>query len=47
MDVLTSILNEDILENYPEDPRGHSALILGKKDETYLHIVCGLKDDYL
>lgn len=29
-----------------EDPRGHSVLILGKKDETYLHIVCCLKDDY-
>ncbi|MCG0275664.1 MAG: DUF4258 domain-containing protein [Thermosediminibacteraceae bacterium] len=47
VDVLTSILNGEILEDYPEDPRGHSVLILGRKDETYIHTVCGLKDDYL
>jgi hypothetical protein len=47
MDVITSILNGDILEDYTDDPRGHSVLILGKKDDIYIHTVCGIKDDYL
>lgn len=37
--VLTS---GEILENYPNDPRGPSCLVLGYGDEGYsIHIVCG------
>lgn len=47
IDVITSILNGEILEDYLDDPRGHSVLILGKKDNMFIHTVCGLKDDKL
>lgn len=37
-----SILNGEILESYPDDPRGESCLILGYTKEGYaIHIVCG------
>lgn len=37
-----AILNGEILENYPKDPRGESCLILGYAEEGYpIHIVCG------
>ncbi|MBP2071604.1 MAG: hypothetical protein PWQ59_1546 [Thermoanaerobacterium sp.] len=47
VDVLTSILNGEILEDYPDDPRGHSCLILGKKDDRYVHTVCGFQNKSL
>lgn len=35
-------------EDYPEDPRGHSSLLLGHGDEgRAIHVVCGPKDEYL
>jgi hypothetical protein len=38
----------EIIEDYPEDARGHSCLILGKGgDGRPIHIVCAPKDDYL
>ena len=38
----------EIIENYPEDPRGHSCLILGFGDANRpLHVVCSPKADYL
>ena len=37
-----------IIEDYPEDSRGHSCLMLGFGDEGRpLHIVCAPKDEYL
>jgi hypothetical protein len=37
-----------IIEDYPEDPRGHSCLINGKVSEgRNIHLVCAPKDDYL
>jgi hypothetical protein len=41
--VVMSIANGEVIENYPEDPRGHSCLVLeyvgpGKP----MHAVCGL-----
>jgi len=37
-----------IIEDYPEDPRGHSCLILGKDSEgRSIHVVCSPKDEYL
>jgi hypothetical protein len=35
----------EIIEDYPNDPRGHSCLILGfTKKNLPLHIVCGVGD---
>lgn len=37
-----------IIEDYPEDIRGHSCLILGYGSEDRpIHIVCSPKDEYL
>jgi hypothetical protein len=36
-----------VIEDYPEDTRGHSCLILGFADKRALHVVCTPKDDYL
>ena len=38
----------EVIEDYPEDMRGHSCLILGFGDDTRpIHIVCSPKDEYL
>jgi hypothetical protein len=39
-DIKTAILNGELLEDYPNDPRGHSCLMLGTaEDGRPLHIV--------
>jgi hypothetical protein len=38
----------EIIEDYPQDPRGHSCLLLGRGDgDRAIHLVCSPKDDYL
>ena len=38
----------EIIEDYPEDQRGHSCLILGSGIEGRpIHVVCSPKNDYL
>jgi hypothetical protein len=38
----------ELLEDYPDDARGHSCLMLGLGDEgRAIHVVCAPKDDYL
>ena len=38
----------EIIENYPNDPRGHSCLMLGFGiDKRPIHIVCAPKKEYL
>jgi hypothetical protein len=38
----------EILENYPEDARGHSCLLISSAGTSrILHVVCAPKDDYL
>ena len=38
----------EIIEDYPEDRRGHSCLMLGfGRDGRPLHVNCAPKDDYL
>ena len=38
----------EIIEDYPEDARGHSCLILGRGESNRpIHIVCAHKEDYL
>ena len=37
-----------IIEDYPEDVRGHSCLMLGYgEDSRAIHVVCSPKDEYL
>lgn len=40
-DIETTILNGKILEDYSDDPRGESCLILGYAEERSIHVVCG------
>jgi hypothetical protein len=38
----------DVIEDYPEDARGHSCLLLGfGQDDRSIHVVCAPKDEYL
>lgn len=47
-DVRKVIEEGEIIEDYPEDARGHSCLILGRgNDGRPIHIVCAPKNDYL
>jgi hypothetical protein len=42
------IENGSIIEDYPDDPRGHSCLMLGLGVEGRpIHVVCAPRDDYL
>ena len=48
LEVRKVILEGEIIEDYPEDARGHSCLILGYGDaDRAIHIVCTPKDEYL
>ena len=40
-DIEAAILNGEILEDYPDDPRGESCLILGYAEGRPIHVVCG------
>ena len=47
-EVRTVILHGEIIEDYPEDARGHSCLIAGKgEDGRLIHVVCAPKLEYL
>ena len=47
-DVREAVERGELVEDYPEDARGHSCLILGHGvDGTPLHVVCSPKTDYL
>jgi hypothetical protein len=37
----------EIIEDYPEDARGPSCLMLGSGEGRPLHVVCSPKDEYL
>ncbi len=38
----------ELIEDYPDDPRGHSCLILGRgSGGRPIHVVCSPRDDYL
>ena len=47
-EVRETIERGELIEDYPEDPRGHSCLMLGF-DEKHrpIHVVCSPKKDYL
>lgn len=40
-DIEAAIRSGEILESYPDDPRGKSCLILGYSRNRPIHIVCG------
>lgn len=42
------VFNGEIIEDYPEDKRGHSCLMFGMPDNRRpLHVVCAPKEEYL
>ncbi|NCJ06100.1 DUF4258 domain-containing protein [Synechococcales cyanobacterium C] len=42
------VITGEVIEDYPEDARGHSCLILGYgRDDRAIHVVCAPKDEYL
>jgi len=47
-EVETVAVRGELIEDYPQDPRGHSCLLLGFGDANRaVHVVCSPKDDYL
>lgn len=47
-EVETVVRIGEVIENYPEDTRGHSCLMLGfGRDDRAIHVVCAPKDEYL
>lgn len=47
-EVRRAIAEGEVIEDYPEDVRGHSCLILGLGDRGRpVHVVCAPKEDYL
>lgn len=41
------VLHGDILEDYPDDVRGHSCLLMGFPGGRPVHVVCSPRADYL
>ena len=42
------IAEGSVVEDYPEDVRGHSCLLLGRgQGDRPIHVVCSPKEDYL
>jgi hypothetical protein len=46
-EVYDAIENGEVVEDYPNDPRGHSCLIEGKVAGRTIRVVCAPKDKYL
>ena len=47
-EVRAVVLQADVIEDYPEDVRGHSCLLSGKTSQgRIVHVVCSPKEDYL
>jgi hypothetical protein len=47
-EVRSVVFNGEIIENYPEDKRGHSCLMRGiPNNRRPVHVVCAPKDEYL
>ena len=47
-EVRSCVTGGELIEDYPEDVRGHSCLILGDGDDRRpIHVVCSPKADYL
>jgi Domain of unknown function (DUF4258) len=47
-EVRTAVVRGELIEDYPQDPRGHSCLLLGfGYADRAVHVVCSPKDEYL
>lgn len=46
-DVESVVAQGEVIEDYPDDVRGHSCLMLGSSGGRPVHVVCSPKDDYL
>jgi hypothetical protein len=47
-EVRAVVLQADVIEDYPEDIRGHSCLLSGETSPgRIVHVVCSPKEDYL
>ncbi len=46
-DVRHVVLNGEVIEDYPEDARGHSCLIYGNPADRPVHVICSPKKEYL
>ena len=48
LDARDALMNGVIIEDYLDDPRGHSCLVCGKTEKgKFVHIVCGCLYDIL
>ena len=48
VEVREVVADGEVVEDYPEDVRGHSCLLLGYgTDARPIHVVCAPKEDYL
>ena len=47
-EVRSVVLEGELIEDYPEDKRGHSCLMYGQgQEQRNIHVVCSPKDEYL
>ena len=47
-EVESVLMEGEVIENYPTDPRGHSCLLMGFTDDAQpIHVVCSPKVEYL
>jgi len=47
-EVVETLHDGDVIEDYPDDPRGHSCLLLGfTRRRRPIHVVCAPKDEFL
>jgi hypothetical protein len=46
-EVETVVMRGEVIEEYPEDVRGHSCLMLAIPEGRPVHVVCSPKADYL
>ncbi|KAA3606596.1 MAG: DUF4258 domain-containing protein [Candidatus Scalindua sp. AMX11] len=46
-DVRKTILQGEVIEEYPDDPRGESCLIFYTPGKRPLHVVCAPRTEYL
>jgi hypothetical protein len=47
LEVRQVVLDGDIVEDYPDDVRGHSCLLAGTPRGRHVHVVCSPRADYL
>jgi hypothetical protein len=47
-EVKQTVIKGEMVEDYPDDNRGHSCLLMGRGvKERPIHVVCSPKEDYL